>query len=124
MDARRSMETILKRYGHDILLQRRIEKSTSEVKKFSGVLERHTVRAMYPGSGSLPSVADEQLPGVTHSADMVFYFKWDANPSAGDRIYEGDVADKTARVYTIDYSIPNRGVGGRVEFWTVGATLD
>jgi len=124
MDARKSMDAILKKYGHDVLLQRRIEKTEATTKKFANVLERHTVRSMYPGSGSLPIVANEQMPGVTHSADMVFYFRWDANPSSGDRIYEGEVADKTARVFTIDYAIPNRGVGGRVEYWTVGATLE
>ena len=125
MDVRKVIDSILRKYGNDILLQRRIEKYTSSEKKFSDTLERHTVRSMFPGSSLITNVAQEEEEGVVHQADMVYYFRWDVNPSEGDRIYEDiETGTYNLRVFLIDYSIPNRGQGGKVQYWTAGVTRE
>lgn len=124
-DLRKSMDRILHKYGWDILLQRRIE-TDADVPKWKNSLERHTIRGMLPGSSmGIAGVAREQEPGVTHDADMVYYFRYNANPNEGDRIYDNvGREDGDVRRYTIDWAAPMRGVNGRVEYWTVGATRE
>ena len=120
VDLRRTMVGILKKYGHNIFLQRRINTDNSSIKEFGEVLERHTVRSRFPGS--LAAVQNEGIEGVLHNADMIYYFKWDANPNEGDRIYEHYERNSIdVRVFTVGYALPMRGRGGRIDFWTVGA---
>lgn len=72
------------------------------------------------------------MEGAVTNVDMVFYFQWDADPKEGDRIYVEDKRYDIAgskdylgmEIYEVDYALANRGVGGRIEFWTVGATRE
>lgn len=124
-DLRKSLDTILMKWGWDILLQRRIN-TDSDRKQFKSAVERHTVRGTFPGASvGLTGITQEQEQGTVHDADMVYYFRFNANPREGDRIY--DDAERTSddvRRYTIDWVTPMRGIHGRIEFWTVGATLE
>jgi hypothetical protein len=73
----------------------------------------------------LSSLANESLEGITHGAGMVYYFQWNCNPREGDRIYENlELYPDDLNIWTIDWAEPKRGKGGRIEFWTVGATRE
>jgi hypothetical protein len=123
MNVKQVFKGILRKWGNDILLQRRTNTSNSINKEYSNKLERHTVRSRYPGSPV--GVAQEQIEGVLHNADMIYYFKHDANPMEGDRIYENyERNNNDVRVFIVSYAIPMRGRGGSIDFWTVGATRE
>lgn len=122
---RATMDGILKEYGYNILLQKRVNISTSESKEYSGNLERHTVRSMLPGSAGLTDIAQELDAGVARDAEMVYYFRYTANPDEGDRIYDNyGRSENDYVVFTIDWAVPMRGKKGRIEFWTVGVTRE
>lgn len=125
MDIRKSADSILRKYGWDILFQRRTNKD-ADTKQYANALERHTVRGVMPGSSlGIAGIAREQEPGVTHDADMVYYFRYNANPEEGDRIYDNvGREDGDVRRYIIDWATPMRGANGRIEYWTTGATRE
>lgn len=117
MDLRAEMDAELRGYGHNILYQRCTNSGA-----YSQEYERHTTRHRYPASVGLPSAEQSQMEGLTHSVDMIYYFRWDVNPRERDRIYEDDIRYTTYVMYTIDYAVPMRGVGGRIEYWVAGAS--
>ncbi len=120
---RSQFEEILKKWGYNVYLQRRIDPYNTDTAQFERALEKHTVRSTYPGKASLQNVAQEDMAGVNYNFDLVFYFKWDAEPRRGDRIYEENdgLPNDTAR-YIIDEALPMRGMAGQIIYWTVGAT--
>lgn len=127
VDVREHMLHIMQEWGHDVLLQRRLPLQPGdlyyETGKFSDTLERHTVRNSL--RANLGRAVEEQLEGLVTNVDTTFYFLWDANPGAGDRIYEPDPRSANGQiVWTIDYAHPMRGRGGRVEFWVCGVTQE
>lgn len=126
---RSKFDNILRRYGHDVLLQRRVEKSGSGPHRlrdnagFARQLERHTMRSRLSGKAqTLPGIAEEAIEGLVHNVDQVFYCRWDVNPSKGDRLYEGEPDGR--EVYLIDWTHAFRGPGGTVVYWAIGATLE
>lgn len=136
-DLRQTFKYIQRKYGHNILLQRRdlsIEPDGPHQLQtnngYKAELERFTVRSRYPGrDASLPMSAEEYREGIVTNVDLLFYFQHDANPKEGDRIYVQDdryAASKKLmhgyEMYVIDYAISHRGLGGRIEYWTAGAT--
>lgn len=125
MDLRAEFEGVLKEYGHNILLQRQLSSTPTADNEgrptYTNTWEKHTVRHRYPDDPS--QIAQEEIQGVNHDVDFIYYFKWDAKPSEGDHIWEYyQLDDDNKHLFTIDYSVPMRGFGGRIEFWTVGAT--
>lgn len=128
IDLRATMQATLRRWGHDILLQRRVhpEKfrgpfALEENEGYNERLERHTVRRRYARTARLPYNAVENDEGWTHDPTQIYYFKWDVNPGEGDRIYEHDEAvPNKYTTWLISEVFAERGLGGRVEFWTVG----
>lgn len=119
-------ENILKSYGHDILLQRRIQDSDLDEPEYQPTLERHTVRHMLPATRALPAVTQERITGLVHTSERVYYFKHDAYPYSGDRIYEYDeAATRVVReTWTIDEVTPMRGHGGKIVYWIAGVTQE
>lgn len=126
---RQSFDGIMRHWGHDIFLQRKNPSGNG----FQDRLEKHTVRHMYPANRGLPQIVDEEMEGLVYNADMIYWFRTDASPREGDRIYERDNryeghANRAARsgqtTWLIDFALPMRGRGGRVEFWTVGVTRE
>jgi len=122
-DLRKKMHSILKRYGHDIYLQRRINDYTSETPEYETKLSKHTVRRSYVKK--LGSVTQEDPEGITHDFDMMFYFESTANPQEGDRIYD-DIEKTPGEMSTwlIDIALPMRFRNGRVEYWAVGVSRE
>lgn len=124
MKMKRSFDNILKHYGHNIFLQRRDD----ETQKYENKLEKHTVR--YDASAALPSTADYVVEGVIRVVDAVYYFRTEAAPKEGDRIYEpdprykgkGEQPGKTT--FVIDYAAPMRGTDGKIQFYAAGATRE
>lgn len=138
-DLRKTFTYIQRRYGHDVLLQRKKLETTKvgphryeDNRGFNAQLEKFTVRSMPPSrnTAQLVQARQEMEEGVGTMVDRVFYFQWNAHPKEGDRIYMKDDrylgVDKTEfpgyELYIIDYAVPNFGIGGRVEYYTVGAT--
>lgn len=126
MDLRAKVINILGRWGHDILLQRRVPLATSGVYgadyTYATNLERHTTRHRWPGEGGLTGVVQERPEGIDADVDLIYYFKWDVNPKSGDRIYDQDPTG--TKRYIIDWSLPMRFQNGRIEYWTVGVTME
>ena len=121
---RKSFDGMMRRYGHNILLQRRENAYTADTATYKNQLERHTVRSMVP-SRRLPNVAMEMPEGITHDSEAVYYFRWDANPREGDRIYENiEIYPNGIETFLIDKAIPMRARGGRIEYWACGASQE
>lgn len=135
IDLRQEMNALLKKWGHDILLQRRTLKSksgiyaTADNNGFSTKLERWTVRHSVQRESQLIAALRPKPEGMLAMLDLLYYFPWDANPKDGDRIYEIDqrydtnIQDsvKYASTSIIEYAQAMRGVGGRIEFWIAGS---
>lgn len=116
---KRSLDKILREWGHDIVLQR----TTSSKNTFSNKLERHTVRHMYPANRGLPNILEELPEGIIHNVDLLYYFRADAKPNEDDRIYEQDEGHGQ-RTYIIDFALPMRGRGGEIVYYICGASRE
>lgn len=122
---RKSFDATLRRYGHNILLQRRVSAYTAEGPEYTRQLERHTTRHMHPSSRLLANIAQEMPEGIAHDSEMVYWFKWNVNPGSGDRIYENiDIYPDNMEIFIIDKVVPMRGRGGRIEFWACGVSQE
>jgi hypothetical protein len=64
----------------------------------------------------------ERPQGLAVSSEVIYYFEHDANPKSGDRIYED--LPNGEEVFLIDFAAPARGRGGKISFWTAGATRE
>lgn len=129
IDLRANVDMILRNWGHNVLLQRGVARHGAGPydlranNGFADQLEKHTVTDRWPSrSSSLVGVKEERMEGLVSSVDKVYYFKWDANPNDGDRIYDGD--PNGYRVYLTEWALPMRGWKGRIEYWIVGATME
>lgn len=137
-DIRKEIHALLRDWGHDILLQRRVLESQSGIyaladnNGFSTSLERWTVRHYVPRSSTFMNAMMSEMEGLDINGDRLYFFSWDAAPKEGDRIYEEDPrydkvttdAQKYASTFIIDYAQPMRGKGGRIEFWVVGCSRE
>lgn len=118
-------DSILKRWGYNVFLQRRVNPYGSEKAEYEIKLEKHTVRSHFNRKAQLQTLANEDPEGITHSFDLTFYFRWDAEPRRGDRIYEANKSLPDHKsTYLIDEALPMRGEKGQIIFWTVGATQE
>jgi hypothetical protein len=123
VDLRAKFYQTLKKYGHDILLQRVSNNYDGTDPTYPKKVERHTVRYTYPALAGLYDEVGEEIAGIIHNADMIYYMQWDVNPQEGDRIYENMPGlPNDQMVYTIDMALPLRGSGGRIEYWACGVT--
>lgn len=121
INLKRSFRKILREYGHDVLLQRRI----SNEFEYSKELERFTTRYFYPRTSSLMYAQQQNLEGFLSNTDLVYYFEEEVMPKKGDRIYE-DFGNGTenAQIYLVDTAIPMRGRLGQVIYWAVGVSRE
>lgn len=128
IDLRRVIDRILTNTGHQILLQRRSQLDTDNPhskKIWSNTLEKHTVRYRFGNSGGLKRIQQEAIEGQIHNVDMLYYFKWNVSPREGDRIYEMDERfQNKLSTFLIEYALPMRGQGGRVEYYVIGCSRE
>ena len=138
-DLRLVFDEILMEWGHDILLEKVLNPHEPNARpKYTGEdgqrrLERHTVRRTYPGSRALGSVAQEEIEGMLHDYEFIYYFRHNVDPVPGDRIYENmssdNLFDNLGRLpdfttFTVDLAISMRGKGGEIVYWVAGVTRD
>jgi hypothetical protein len=128
IDLRKVVDKIHRDWGHNILLQRSVLHQGEGIfglranNGFSTTLEKYTVTNRFPAKAGLADVVQEQLEGKVASVDLIYYFRFSANPNKGDRIYEKDPNGYTT--YIVDWALPMRGVRGRIEYWIVGASIE
>lgn len=130
---RRAYEHIVKNWGINVYLQRRIYQDGEGIYSlppnnknsyFANKLEKYTVRYVFAGrKTALTDIAEERPEGIVHTVNRVWYFPYFSNPKEGDRIYQADVRYPGAmETYLVDYAQPFRGWKGQIEYWEVGGT--
>lgn len=120
IDIRGTLDRLLWNWGHNILLERQLENGC-----YSNTMELHTVRYTYPSTRGLPQIQREEMEGIIRVVDLMYYFRRDAKPKEGDRIYEPDERFRYGgEVYLIDYSIAINGRNGEVDYYVAGCTRD
>jgi hypothetical protein len=119
-------DMIIQQYGHDILLQKRVQDQDLDCVQFESKMERHTVRHMLPATRGLPTFMQEKMEGIVSTSERLYFFRKGAYPYSGDRIYEYDDAETRVgqSTWIIDEAVPMRGTGGHVVYWIVGATQE
>jgi hypothetical protein len=125
LNLKKDFKSILRRYGHDIYLQRILNPEVgNEEFEYSNKLEKWTVYSVMPGGSiGITHVQDEANEGVVYNADMVFYMQPEVSPISGDRIYEQwDRLPQNQVLYTVDFAYPERGLGGNIVYWIVGCS--
>lgn len=121
IDPKKAFRKILREYGHDILLQRRLSDNFLYAEHF----ERITTRHFFPSSEVLAQAQKEDNEGINTSVDLIFYFESEVNPKQGDRIYEESPSNvNDPNIYLIDFAAPARGRMGKIVYWIVGATRE
>jgi len=121
INAKRVFKKILKEWGHDVFLQRRL----SDDFVYNDILERYTTRSTLPRNMSLANAQEEMPEGLVTNSELVYYFEYNVNPKPGDRIYEQSFNSlEDSVIYKIDDSYPVRGRLGEVNYWVVGATRE
>lgn len=121
INAKRVFKKILREWGHDVLIQRRL----SDDFVYNDVLERHTTRSTQPRSIALANAQEEMPEGLVTNSELVYYFEYYVNPKAGDRIYEQSYNTlEDSIIYKIDDAYPVRGRLGEINYWVVGATRE
>lgn len=121
INTKRVFRNILREWGHDILLQRRLSNDNI----YSEKLERITTRYTTTASRFLPSSKDENIEGTIINSDRIYYFESEVNPKPGDRVYEGSFSELHDYVlYELEDCYAVRGRYGKVEYWICGATKE
>jgi hypothetical protein len=121
---RQEMDRILANYGHDVYLQR-VDNTTTDYEdiRYYDELEIHTVRFSVTANRALPGMRQEMREGILNTAERIYYFRYDANPFEGDRIYEIEPRPKDRQiVWLIDGAVPMFGINGNLVYWVCGAT--
>ena len=118
IDLAATFRNTLKQWGHDILLQRRL----NDDMLYSARMERITVRSYNAQlTGQTNSLA-ENIEGLNVNSEMIYYFESSSNPRSGDRIYEEYPTG--VQIFLIDQSTPIKGRLGKIVYWVVGATRE
>ena len=71
IDPKRAFNKILREWGHDVLLQRRLDDNFI----YSDRFERVTTRHFFPSAETLTQVQKEDKEGVNTNVDLIFYFE-------------------------------------------------
>lgn len=117
IDAKRAFLKILREWGHDVYIQRRLPDG-----KYSDRLERVTTRHVGQSGMVNAGSMDVHEEGLEAKFDAVYYFEDTVRPKQGDRIYEDySSRRKDYTIFVIENATPMRGRLGKVVFWTVGA---
>lgn len=113
---------IISQYGHDIVLQRKNLGDKNQI-EYSDELEIHTVRHATHASRALPNVQKELFEGIRNTSDRIYYFRSEAIPFEGDRIYELDPRTKDGlQIFEVDQALALRGLNGDIDYYVVGVT--
>lgn len=110
----------LSQWGHDVFLQRIMINGN-----YRNNLERVTTRNVYPSGSSNAGSSKELEEGISINSEVFYFFECSVNPKEGDRIYEKlpNNFDRQT-IYLVDACSPRRGKGGKIIYWTVGASKE
>ena len=108
----------LKQWGHDILLQRRL----NDDMLYSTRMEKITVRSYNAQLTGQSNSLMENIEGLTVNSEMIYYFDSLSNPKSGDRIYEEYPTG--VQVFLIDQCSPVKGKFGKTVYWVAGVTRE
>lgn len=121
INTKRVFRNILREWGHDVLLQRRLSDDNVYCEKLERVTTRHTTAS----SRFLSSSKQENMEGTMINSDRVYYFESEVNPKPGDRVYEGSFSELHDYVlYELEDCYPVRGRRGEVQYWICGSTKE
>jgi hypothetical protein len=121
IDPAKTFKQILRQYGHDVLIQRRLDDNFLYSEKF----ERVTTRHFFPSDEAMAQIQKEDIEGINTGIDLVYYFESTVNPRQNDRIYEQDPRNTDgANLYLVDFAAPVRGKMGKIVYWIAGVTKE
>ena len=113
IDPAKTIKRILREYGHDVLIQRRLDDDFL----YSETFEQVTTRHYFPSDEAMAQIQREDIEGVNTGTDV--------NPKQNDRIYEEGINNiNGANLYYIDFAAPVRGKFGKIVYWIAGATKE
>jgi hypothetical protein len=121
IDEKRAFRKIMREWGHDVYLQRRLDNG-NYANKFERVTTRHVGQSGMSNMDSR-SIKEE---GIDIDFDAMYYFEAEVKPREGDRIYE-NYSVKVSKNHTIlivAAVTPTRGRQGKILFWTAGANRE
>jgi hypothetical protein len=118
IDIERVFRRTLRQWGHNILLQRRL----NDDMKYSSKVEKITTRRSAPSSTLQSNTMNEDPEGLTVNSEMVYYFEANINPKSGDRIYENYPTGQ--QVFLIDEAVAVMGRYGKIAYWVTGVTRE
>jgi len=122
MRMKSDFDGILRRYGHDVYVQKRILDDKGNI-SFSDTLTKYTVRHSLINNRALPQSRIENEEGITNTADRLYYFTSEANVYEGDRIYEDEPdAPGGKTVWSIDQVLRMKGNHGDLVYKVAGVT--
>ena len=121
VDERAYFDRILRDWGHDVLLQRRDSQDD-----YSDKFERHTVRSSIATALTLFRGMEFPPEGETTDHGLIFYFRHNAKPRSGDRIYNTDLREADTewngwQIFEVTDVYPVRGRLGRIAYYAVRA---
>lgn len=144
-DPRLVIAKLLKNWGADVYLQRRIYDTgsglygldrlnlatpnvpneyanASDESYFSRKLERWTCRYTFAGrKNQLTDVEMGRPEGLSHSVPLIVYFTWDCKPKEGDRVYIHDERfGGNMTTWLIRYAEAVIGWHGEITFYSCG----
>jgi len=118
IDLVKTFRATLKQWGHDILLQRRL----NDDMLYSARMEKTTVRSYNAQLNNQTNALAENIEGLTINSEMIYFFDSLANPKSGDRIYEEYPTG--VQIFLIDQCTPVKGRLGKTVYWVAGATRE
>lgn len=118
IDLVKTFRATLKQWGHDILLQRRLNNDML----YSARMEKTTVRSYNAQLNNQTNALAENIEGLTINSEMIYFFDSLANPKSGDRIYEEYPTG--VQIFLIDQCTPVKGRLGKTVYWVAGATRE
>ena len=132
-DLRIVFNHIIKEWGTNVLLQRRIHRTgeglysqtlpdPNDQRYWSPKLEKHTVRIAFAGRKlSLSDTMEARPEGWIHTIPILFYFSHDAKPAESDRIYvQDDRFPNNLTTFIVTYAQAEYGRYGKIAFYEVG----
>ena len=123
MSMKSEFDAIIRKYGHEIVLQRRDQSTKDKEPGYLPKLEKHRTRFSIANTRNLANAQTEQMEGLVNTTNRVYYFKADVCPYEGDRIYETDYRSEDKQtIWVIEQAVPERGKGGSLVYWATGAT--
>ena len=123
MSMKSSLESILRSFGHEVILQRRDQNTDDKNPGYLPTLEKHKVRFSIYNNRGLANSQTEAMEGLVNTTNRAYYFKADVCPYEGDRIYETDYRSQDGKtVWVIEQAVPQRGENGSLVYWSCGVS--